>query len=197
MDKFRFKQLLESPLGNVKPLISEQDEFEFDDLINKGGYSLPNDYHLKRRKKGCTDPKALNYDKLSTIDDGSCKYENESEWITDYNEGIRMSIEKNLPSILFFTGSDWCGWCKRLKKEVFDTPEFKNWTKNNIIPIELDSPNANRDAHKDLVDKYNIEGYPTVIFLDTKQNKLGKTGYIPGGPSSWISKAETILNMED
>lgn len=194
MDKFRFKQLLESTIGNVKPLISEQDEF--DDLINKQGYSLPKDYHLKTRQRGCTDPKALNYNKYSTIDDGSCKYENEFEWITDYNKGISMSIQKNLPSMLFFTGSDWCSWCKKLKLQVFDTPEFKNWAKNNIIAIELDSPSKNRDAHQDLKIKYNVSGYPTVIFLDANQNVLGKSGYNPGGASSWISDAESKLNIE-
>ncbi len=179
----------------VKRVIVEQDEF--DDLINKGGYFFDKDYHLKTRKRGCTDPKALNYNKYSTIDDGSCKYENEFEWITDYDKGISMSIQKNLPSMLFFTGSDWCSWCKKLKLQVFDTPEFKNWAKNNIIAIELDSPSKNRNAHQDLEIKYNVRGYPTVIFLDTKQNRLGDSGgYMPGGPSNWIANAESKLNMK-
>jgi len=196
MDKNRFKQLLESTMGNVKPLIMEQDGSESDDLINKGGYSLPQDYHLKSRQRGCTDPKAVNYNKYSTTDDGSCKYENEFEWVTDYDKGINMSIQKNLPSMLFFTGSDWCSWCKKLKLQVFDTPEFKKWAKNNIIPIELDSPRNNRDAHKDLETKYNVGGYPTVVFLDVNQNVIGKSGYNPGGASSWISDAESKLNIK-
>ena len=34
--------------------------------------------------------------------------------------------------MLFFTGSDWCGWCMRLQREVFLTPEFTKWAKDNV-----------------------------------------------------------------
>ena len=45
-------------------------------------------------------------------------------WHTDLNKAVNISISENKPMMLFFTGSDWCGWCIRLKKEVFNYPEF-------------------------------------------------------------------------
>src|SRR4051812_31166299 len=29
--------------------------------------------------------------------------------------------------LLDFTGSDWCGFCIKLKEQVFDTKDFKTW----------------------------------------------------------------------
>ena len=42
--------------------------------------------------------------------------------------------------LLDFTGSDWCGWCKRLKAEVFDQPEFAEFAQANLIMVEVDFP---------------------------------------------------------
>ena len=42
--------------------------------------------------------------------------------------------------LLFFTGSDWCGWCHRLQREVFNTPAFTTWASSDVILVELDFP---------------------------------------------------------
>ena len=47
------------------------------------------------------------------------------------NKAIQISQQTGKPLMLFFTGSDWCGWCKRLVKEVYKTPEFNKWAKKN------------------------------------------------------------------
>ena len=54
-----------------------------------------------------------------------------SMWLTNIDQAIAQSMETEKPIMLFFTGSDWCGWCKRLVKEVFDQKEFKDWAINN------------------------------------------------------------------
>ncbi|MEP6932103.1 MAG: thioredoxin family protein, partial [Flavobacterium sp.] len=47
----------------------------------------------------------------------------ELKWYTDVKEAITISNKENKPMLLFFTGSDWCGWCIRLQNEVLKTPE--------------------------------------------------------------------------
>ena len=42
----------------------------------------------------------------------------EIEWHTDVNKAVNISVETGKPLFFFFTGSDWCGWCKKLVKEV-------------------------------------------------------------------------------
>jgi len=64
----------------------------------------------------------------------------EIEWHTDVNKAVNISVETGKPLFFFFTGSDWCGWCKKLVKEVFVKQEFKSWAERNAILVELDFP---------------------------------------------------------
>ena len=131
-------------------------------------------------------------------------------WHTDMSKAADISIKENKPMFLFFTGSDWCGWCIRLQKEVFKTPEFVKWAKDNVVLVELDFPRKNNqtDAVKmqnaQLQQQLQVRGYPTVWFVSaSKSNKnkvnlsaLGSTGYIAGGPAAWLEGANQILKKK-
>ena len=69
-------------------------------------------------------------------------YSQESDlvWHTDVTKAINISMEKEKPLFFFFTGSDWCGWCIKLQKEVFFKAEFVKWAKENVVLVELDFP---------------------------------------------------------
>ena len=130
----------------------------------------------------------------------------ELTWQTDINKAMEISKKTKKPLLLFFTGSDWCGWCIRLQKEVLKTPEFAKWAKDNVVLVELDFPR--RTAQNPELVKQNMElqqalgvrGYPTVWFVnaskkDGKVNleQIGSTGYVAGGPSVWLDGANKIL----
>ena len=128
-------------------------------------------------------------------------------WQTDIYKAIKTSNKEKKPMLLFFTGSDWCGWCIRLQKEVLKTPEFTAWAKKNVILVELDFPrnNTQSDAIKaqnnTLQKVFGIQGFPTIYFTTAKFNDkkepaftgIGSTGYVAGGPSAWLATAEGIL----
>jgi protein disulfide-isomerase len=101
-----------------------------------------------------------------------------------------------------FTGSDWCGWCIKLKNEVFNTPEFKAWAAKKVVLLELDFPRkAEQSAelkkqNQELAQKFNIEGYPTIIFADANGKQLGQYGYDEGGPAVWTKKADEFLKKK-
>ena len=61
-------------------------------------------------------------------------------WHTDLDKATEISNKTKKPLLLFFTGSDWCGWCIKLQKEVLHTPEFDAWAKENVVLLELDYP---------------------------------------------------------
>ena len=44
-------------------------------------------------------------------------------WHTDMEKAIAIATKENKKMLLFFTGSDWCGWCKKLQNEVFKTSD--------------------------------------------------------------------------
>ena len=122
--------------------------------------------------------------------------------MTDYKAALSLSKKTGKPILADFTGSDWCGWCIKLHKEVFDKPEFMSWAKKNVILLELDYPNqkpqtaAIKKQNAELAKKYAIQGYPTILFLNHKGDKLGEYGYAEGGPAKWTKAAEAMLKQK-
>lgn len=131
----------------------------------------------------------------------------ELKWYTDVREAITVSNTAQKPMLMFFTGSDWCGWCIRLQNEVLKTPEFKKWATDNVILVELDYPRRTpqtpeiKNQNSELQQAFGIQGFPTVYFTsaESKDGKvnfkgLGQTGYVAGGPSAWLTVAEGIVH---
>ena len=132
----------------------------------------------------------------------------ELKWHTNIKEAIAVSNKEKKPLMLFFTGSDWCGWCIRLQKEVLLTPEFKKWAIKNVILVELDYPNRTpqlpevKQQNQELQQVFGVQGYPTIFFTNVIKEKdgrlnfkaLGKTGYVAGGPDAWLAEANSFLN---
>ena len=128
------------------------------------------------------------------------------EWYTDVKKAVQLSEKEKKPLFLFFTGSDWCGWCIRLQKEVFLQPQFVSWAKENVILVELDFPRRKalapevQQTNNQLMNMFGVRGYPTVWFVkatekDGKINfeKLGSFGYVAGGPAVWLEGANQII----
>ena len=49
-----------------------------------------------------------------------------STWLTDYKNALETARTEKKAVLMDFTGSDWCGWCIKLRREVFATVEFQN-----------------------------------------------------------------------
>jgi protein disulfide-isomerase len=129
----------------------------------------------------------------------------ELTWHNDINKAIDISFKSKKPMLLFFTGSDWCGWCIKLQKEVFQKPEFSEWAKN-VVLVELDFPRKTQLEEKlkqqntQLQQIFQVTGYPTVWLVTPQKNgdqtnlqQLGKTGYVAGGPTKWIESVNPFL----
>jgi len=130
-------------------------------------------------------------------------------WETDLARAVDISIKEKKPLFLFFTGSDWCGWCRRLQNEVFKQPQFDAWAKKNVVLVELDFPRFKQldprlqQQNYEIAQMFGIAGYPTVWFVTASKNgtqivfnKLGSTGYIAGGADVWLNAAKQILDSQ-
>jgi protein disulfide-isomerase len=130
----------------------------------------------------------------------------ELTWHTDMAKASELSLKEKKPMLLFFTGSDWCGWCIRLQKEVLKTDEFAKWAKNNVILVELDFPRrtpqdeAIKKQNYELQNMFQVRGYPTIWLVKPEKKEgninlagLGSTGYVAGGPNKWLAEANAIL----
>ena len=122
----------------------------------------------------------------------------ESDWLTDLPKAQAKAKEEKKMVLLDFTGSDWCGWCIKLHKEVFSQSEFAEYAGKNLVLVEVDFPRGKKQsaelkkANSALQRKYRIEGYPTIIVLDGDGKKIGELGYMKGGPTAFIAELEKI-----
>ena len=106
------------------------------------------------------------------------------KWTMDYTAALAEAKKSELPLLLNFTGSDWCGWCKLMDKNVFSQKEWQEYAAKNIMLVTLDFPNDKSIVPKkyvarnaELQQKFGAQGYPTYIVLDYDgQTKLGQLG---------------------
>jgi protein disulfide-isomerase len=122
----------------------------------------------------------------------------EPSWSTDYKRSQQEAKTNHKLLLLNFTGSDWCGWCIRLQNEVFSKPEFADYAAKNLVLVELDFPSRKqlsdtiRQQNGEMAERYQIQGFPTIIVLNADGQKVGELGYIPGGPSAFIAELEKL-----
>jgi protein disulfide-isomerase len=124
----------------------------------------------------------------------------ELKMLTDAAKGQAEAKADKKLLVLFFTGSDWCGFCKKLVREVFEKPEFVDYAAKHLVMVELDFPSgktlpeAQKKANEALKKQYKIEGFPTLVFLDGNGKKLGEeVGYGGGGPKPLIEKIDRYV----
>ena len=133
----------------------------------------------------------------------------ELTWHTDVNKASDLAIKEKKSLMLFFTGSDWCGWCMRLQKEVFVTPEFVKWAKENVVLVELDFPKRKvltpelQKQNAELEQMFGVRGYPTTWLVKPSKKdakvafeRLGSVPYIPGGPLAWQAEASRVIGKK-
>jgi len=120
-------------------------------------------------------------------------------WLTDFEAAKKQAAEQKRPILIDFSGSDWCGWCIKLDKEVFSKDSFKVYAKENLVLVLADFPSAKKlpaevkAQNEALLEKYGVRGFPTVLLLDAEGNELARTGYQRGGPEAYVSHLKKLL----
>ena len=120
-------------------------------------------------------------------------------WMTDFAAAKIKATAEQKPLLLDFTGSNWCGWCIKLDKEVFSQKAFKEFAADNLVLVELDFPRGKEQSedlkaqNMALAEKYGIRGFPTILLLTPEGELIEKTGYLRGGPEAYIAHIKQIL----
>lgn len=127
---------------------------------------------------------------------------NAQEWHTDFSKAKEIAATSNKPIVLVFQGSDWCGPCIKLDREIWSTEEFKTYANEHYVMLKADFPRkkSNKlskeqtEANKKLAEKYNKQGYfPFVVVLNSKGEVLGETGYKKTTPKKYIEEINAFL----
>ena len=111
------------------------------------------------------------------------------EWIPDFDKALELAKAQKKDLLVDFTGSDWCGWCTRLDKEVFGLPEFTTVAEKSFVLVALDYPSKeenkakvpNPTRNEELRKKHDVRGFPTVLLMNVDGEVFASTGYQAGG----------------
>ena len=121
-------------------------------------------------------------------------------WLDDYDAALKKAAAEEKHIIVDFSGSDWCIWCKRLDKEVFDTDVFRKAAAEKYVLLMVDSPSkksllspkAAKENPK-LVEKFGVKGFPTVVVLNPKGEEVCRLGYEKGGPEKYLETLDAAI----
>ena len=128
-------------------------------------------------------------------------------WHTRLGDAQKAAQESGRPILAFFTDSAQCPWCVKLKKDVLDSPEFREWAARHVVLLEVDFPTgkpqepAIKEQNAALKEKFGVRSYPVVIFMAADQKEIGR---IPGYPKpakspeeareTWLKQAQSIVS---
>ena len=120
-------------------------------------------------------------------------------WSSDFEAAKKQAAESKKDLLIDFTGSDWCGWCIKLNKEVFSQDAFKAGVKDKFVLVELDYPKdksklsaATLKQNEELAKKYPVGGYPTILLTDAEGKPFAATGYEAGGPEAYVKHLDEL-----
>lgn len=124
-------------------------------------------------------------------------------WTTDLAAAQARAREESKPIFIYFTGSDWCGWCIRLDREVLSQEAFTAYASEHLVLLEVDFPRRDENKAKQSAEliaqnrgldrRFGIEGYPTVFLTDADLEQLAETGYRQGGPEAYVEHLKQLL----
>jgi protein disulfide-isomerase len=123
----------------------------------------------------------------------------DSDWQTNYKKA--QDEAKTGSKLLFmeFSGSDWCGPCILMDREVLSRPEFKDYAKKNLVLMEVDFPHRQmqpeevKKQNQQLADQYQVEVLPTIIVLNGDGKLVWRYyGLFEDGPKAFIAELEKL-----
>ena len=120
-------------------------------------------------------------------------------WLSDFEKAKQTAATEGRDLLMDFTGSDWCSWCIKLHKEVFDLDAFKAAAPKNFVLVELDFPNdksklsqETQEQNAKLQTQFAIQGYPSIVLADAGGRPYAQTGYQAGGAEAYLKHLDEL-----
>jgi len=120
-------------------------------------------------------------------------------WQTDINTALAAAKASKKPLFVSFSGSDWCHFCQKLDSDIYGSAVFKQFAKNEVIPVQIDFPKktqlptATATQNRRLKAHYQIEGLPSIVLLKPDGSYIGRGGYQDIPPAQFVDAIRNIL----
>ena len=120
-------------------------------------------------------------------------------WLTDYDQALKEAQKSHKYVFVLFTGSDWCPYCVRLRKDVLETERFKKFAAEKLITVYCDDPRNDPPSRRQLAKQQQWKkelkagrGVPSVVVVNSKGKVVTRiSGYAP--VNVYMSKLEKEL----
>lgn len=122
-------------------------------------------------------------------------------WLGDFSEAKKEAGQEHKLILINFSGSDWCGPCIRLRKEILESQIFENYASEHLVLVRADFPRQKKNQlskeqvklNEALADKYNAEGkFPFTLLVDETGKVLKAWDGFPGvSPEEFVSQIQT------
>lgn len=125
------------------------------------------------------------------------------QWLTNFDAAKNAAAQQHKYILLNFSGSDWCGPCVKMKKEVFENEEFLSLAEKQLVLAQADFPRSKKNQlpkelvkqNEALAEKYNPKGkFPLTLLLDANGNILREwDGYVFATQTKFIADLQGTL----
>jgi len=130
---------------------------------------------------------------------GAVSVQADSGWGTDYKKAQDEAKANHKLVLLDFTGSDWCGYCIQLDKAILSQQQFKDYANKNLVLVAIDFPRRKaqtvemRKQNQELAERYQIDGFPTLIVLDGEGKTVWRyEGMYAGDIAAFLAELDKI-----
>jgi thioredoxin-related protein len=123
-------------------------------------------------------------------------------WMGDFNVAKTEAAQTHKLILINFSGSDWCGPCIRLRKEILESGIFENYASDHLVLVRADFPRQKKNQlskeqtklNEALADKYNADGkFPFTLLVD-ENGKVLKSwdGFPDESPDQFVSDISSV-----
>jgi hypothetical protein len=126
-------------------------------------------------------------------------------WHYNLDEARQLANQQHKHILLNFSGSDWCGPCITLRKEILDDPIFLQMADTSLILVNADFPRNKKNQlskqqqalNDAMADKYNAQGkFPLTLLLDAKGAILKTWEGMPNEkPAEFASEVQKTIDI--
>ncbi len=125
-------------------------------------------------------------------------------WSEDFAASQQTAKKENKLILLAFSGSDWCGWCVKMDKEVYSDKKFIQKAKEKFVLVMIDTPRNKEILTKlaqrqnpTLTAKYSVRGFPCSVVVKPDGEEVKRFGgYQKGGPDAFLEKLNEVAKSQ-
>jgi thioredoxin-related protein len=131
---------------------------------------------------------------------------NPPQWHSNMQNAKEIAQKEHRHILLNFSGSDWCGPCIMLRKEIFDNPAFSALADTTLVLVNADFPRMKKnqlskqqqEQNDQLADIYNSQGkFPLTLLLDADGKVIKQwEGNPPVKPAEFSTQIKAIIDAE-